>query len=222
MITQRDIRNLKPEKDRPYKKGCGNGLFIWIQKSFIGKDGKEYGGNKYFKGSYKGSDVQIGIFGTGYGELSLKDAQEEWAKQRPMRDAARKSRSLVYPVPFNQKEAYFKKIKEIERELKGSPSPAMPVVAFPNASASSAMGSPPFRWRKCRTAPPGSSGISAAPPKTTTASAGSTSCGNTPRSTSASARIWWSPNDLSPCKPAGGNHWFRPQARAGRSSTRGT
>ena len=82
MITQREIRNLKPLKDRSYKKGCGNGLFIWIQKIFIGKDGNEYGGNKYFKGSYRGSDLQIGIFGTGYGELSLKDAQEEWAKAK--------------------------------------------------------------------------------------------------------------------------------------------
>ena len=36
MITQRDIRNLKPEKDRPYKKGCGTALFIWMQKIFIG------------------------------------------------------------------------------------------------------------------------------------------------------------------------------------------
>ena len=64
------------------------------------------------------------------------DAIKQWATQKPLRDAARRSRGLVYPVPFNQQEAYFKKIKEVERELKGSPSPAMPVVAIPNASAS--------------------------------------------------------------------------------------
>ena len=38
MITQRDIRNLKPTKERSFKKGCSNGLFVFVQKVFVGKD----------------------------------------------------------------------------------------------------------------------------------------------------------------------------------------
>ena len=79
MLSQQDIRNLKPT-DSEYKRGCGNGLYIVISKKFIGKDGTQYGGGKYFKGKYKGSYTHVGTFGNRYGELSLNDASEEWNK----------------------------------------------------------------------------------------------------------------------------------------------
>ena len=66
----------------------------------------------------------------------MEEARAEWAIQRPLRDAARKARKLVYPIPTNQLEAYYKAIKDVEAKLKSSPSPAMPVVAtYPVASA---------------------------------------------------------------------------------------
>lgn len=77
MLTQQQIRNLKP-KERPYKRGCGYGLRIYVQQEFVGTDGKKYGGNKYFKGKFRGSECHIGIFGTGYGDLSHSDALEKW------------------------------------------------------------------------------------------------------------------------------------------------
>ena len=77
MITQSEIRKLPP-KPSSYKRGCGNGLFVWVTKTYPGTDNKQYGGKKYFKGRYKDSEIQIGVFGTKYGELSLEDAQREW------------------------------------------------------------------------------------------------------------------------------------------------
>ena len=77
MITQSEIRKLPP-KPSSYKRGCGNGLFVWVTKTYPGTDNKQYGGKKYFKGRYKDSEIQIGVFGTRYGELSLEDAQREW------------------------------------------------------------------------------------------------------------------------------------------------
>ena len=77
MLTQQDIRNLKPT-DSEYKRGCGNGLYVVIDKKFVGKDGKKYGGGKYFKGKFQGSYAHVGTFGNRYGELSLNDASEEW------------------------------------------------------------------------------------------------------------------------------------------------
>ena len=59
----------------------------------------------------------------------MDEAHAQWAIQRPLRDAARKARKLVYPIPTNQLEVYHKTIKDVEVKLKSSPSPAMPVVA---------------------------------------------------------------------------------------------
>ena len=110
VITQKEIRNdLKP-KDKSYKRGCGNGLFIYVQEAFIGKDGKEYGGNKYFKGKYKNSEIQIGVFGTGYGELKLEDALEEWNK---IKNWSKKTGQKV----SKYKEHQLKKIKTEQRTL---------------------------------------------------------------------------------------------------------
>ena len=41
-ITQRDIRYLPP-KEKSYKRGCGNGLFIWVTNTYKGSDNKKYG-----------------------------------------------------------------------------------------------------------------------------------------------------------------------------------
>ena len=79
MLTQHDIRHLKPT-DSQYKRGCGNGLYVVIDKKFVGKDGKKYGGSKYFIGKYKGSYAHVGTFGNRFGELSLNDAQKNGTK----------------------------------------------------------------------------------------------------------------------------------------------
>ena len=77
MISQKDIPYL-PIESKDYKKGCGNGLFIVVKKKYTGSDGKEYGGNKYFKGRYQDSEIQVGVFGNQYGQLSLEEARNEW------------------------------------------------------------------------------------------------------------------------------------------------
>ena len=76
-ITQREIRYLAPQKTS-YKRGCVNGLFVWVTKTYKGKDNKTYGGKKYFKGRYKDSEIQVGVFGNGYGEMDLATAQSKW------------------------------------------------------------------------------------------------------------------------------------------------
>ena len=58
MLTQHDIRHLKPT-DSQYKRGCGNGLYVVIDNKFVGKDGKKYGGGKYFKGRCKDSYEKV-------------------------------------------------------------------------------------------------------------------------------------------------------------------
>ena len=78
MITQKQIRELPTYEHKSYKKGCGNGLFIWVGKNYRGVDGEMYGGKKYFKGRYKDSEIQIGIFGNRHGEMKLDEAQCKW------------------------------------------------------------------------------------------------------------------------------------------------
>ena len=78
MITQKKIRELPTYEHKSYKKGCGNGLFIWVGKNYRGVDGEMYGGKKYFKGRYKDSEIQIGIFGNRHGEMKLDEAQCKW------------------------------------------------------------------------------------------------------------------------------------------------
>ena len=79
MLTQRQIQQLKPDS-KIYKRGCGDGLFVYVEKTYKGIEGDKRGGGKYFKGRYKNSEVQIGKFGTSFNELSLKSAHSEWAK----------------------------------------------------------------------------------------------------------------------------------------------
>ena len=67
-------------------------------------------------------------------EKQMEEARAEWAIQQPLRDVARKARKLVYPVPYNQQEAYYKTINEVQNKLKGSLSPAMPVIAIQNVT----------------------------------------------------------------------------------------
>ena len=78
MITQKKIRELPTYEHKSYKKGCGNGLFLWVGKNYRGVDGEMYGGKKYFKGRYKDSEIQIGIFGNRHGEMKLDEAQYKW------------------------------------------------------------------------------------------------------------------------------------------------
>ena len=79
MLTQRQIQQLKPDS-KIYKRGCGDGLFVYVEKTYKGIEGDKRGGGKYFKGRYKNSEVQIGKFGTSFNELSLKSAHSEWEK----------------------------------------------------------------------------------------------------------------------------------------------
>jgi len=76
-ISQREIRYL-PVGNKTYKRGCENGLFVIVNKTFKGKDNKTYGGKKYFKGRYKDSEIQVGVFGNKYGEMDLATAQSKW------------------------------------------------------------------------------------------------------------------------------------------------
>ena len=79
MLTQREIQQLKPDS-KLYKRGCGDGLFIVVEKTYKGIEGDKRGGGKYFKGRYKNSEVQIGKFGTSFNEFTLKSAHSEWEK----------------------------------------------------------------------------------------------------------------------------------------------
>ena len=79
MLTQRQIQQLKPDS-KIYKRGCGDGLFVYVEKTYKGIEGNKRGGGKYFKGRYKNSEVQIGKFGTSFNEFSLKSAHSEWEK----------------------------------------------------------------------------------------------------------------------------------------------
>ena len=79
MLTQRQIQQLKPDS-KIYKRGCGDGLFVYVEKTYKGIEGDKRGGGKYFKGRYKNSEVQIGKFGTSFNEFSLKSAHSEWEK----------------------------------------------------------------------------------------------------------------------------------------------
>ena len=61
----------------------------------------------------------------------MDDAKAQWALQKPIRDACRKARKSVYPIPTNQLEHYYKTINDVKVKLKSSLSPAMPVVHLP-------------------------------------------------------------------------------------------
>ena len=105
MLTQREIQQLKPDS-KIYKRGCGDGLFVYVEKTYKGIEGNKRGGGKYFKGRYKNSEVQIGKFGTSFNELSLKSAHSEWAKIKS------------WSVKTKQSVSKYKKhtIKKIEKE----------------------------------------------------------------------------------------------------------
>ena len=105
MLTQREIQQLKPDS-KIYKRGCGDGLFVYVEKTYKGIEGDKRGGGKYFKGRYKNSEVQIGKFGTSFNELSLKSAHSEWAKIKS------------WSVKTKQSVSKYKKhtIKKIEKE----------------------------------------------------------------------------------------------------------
>ena len=79
MLTQRQIQQLKPDS-KIYKRGCGDGLFVYVEKTYKGIEGDKRGGGKYFKGRYKNSEIQIGKFGNSFNEFSLKSAHSEWEK----------------------------------------------------------------------------------------------------------------------------------------------
>ena len=105
MLTQRQIQQLKPDS-KIYKRGCGDGLFIVVEKTYNGIEGDKRGGGKYFKGRYKQSEIQIGKFGTGFNEYSLKTAELQWQKIK------------LWSLENNQSVSKFKNhlIKKIEKE----------------------------------------------------------------------------------------------------------
>ena len=76
-LTQSQIQKLDPTS-KTYKKGCGYGLFIYVQKEYEGMDGDKRGGGKYFKGRYQDKEIQIGRFGRGRGEYDLESAFKKW------------------------------------------------------------------------------------------------------------------------------------------------
>ena len=55
-LTQSEIRGLKPTTHL-YKKGLGDGLFIFVERAYEGIDGDIRGGGKYFKGRFKGKEI---------------------------------------------------------------------------------------------------------------------------------------------------------------------
>ena len=105
MLTQRQIQQLKPDS-KIYKRGCGDGLFIVVEKTYNGIEGDKRGGGKYFKGRYKQSEIQLGKFGTGFNEFSLKTAELQWQKIK------------LWSLENNQPVSKFKNhlIKKIEKE----------------------------------------------------------------------------------------------------------
>ena len=77
MLNHKQLISLKP-KSKTYKKGLGDGLFIEVKKTYKNKKGITKGGSKSFKGRIKGQDVFLGVFGSGGGQLTLKDAREKF------------------------------------------------------------------------------------------------------------------------------------------------
>ena len=77
MLNHKQLISLKP-KPKTYKKGLGDGLFIEVKKTYKNKNGITKGGSKTFKGRVKGQDVFLGVFGSGGGQLTLKDAREKF------------------------------------------------------------------------------------------------------------------------------------------------
>ena len=57
----------------------------------------------------------------------MKTAVEQWAINRPLRDAARKQRKLQVPVATDRVDEYKTVIEKVKSELKHSLSPCMPL-----------------------------------------------------------------------------------------------
>ena len=76
-LTQSEIRKLNPTSNL-YKKGLGDGLFVLVEREYIGKEGIKRGGGKYFKGRFKGKEIQLGVMGTASGEYSLSSVRKKW------------------------------------------------------------------------------------------------------------------------------------------------
>jgi len=80
-ITQSEIRKLAPTSIT-YKKGVGDGMFVVVERKYIGKNGISKGGGKYFKGRFKGKEIQIGVFGNRSDEYSISRARKKWDEIR--------------------------------------------------------------------------------------------------------------------------------------------
>ena len=73
------IRALVPHATRRLKRGLGGGLQVLVEPLSAG-------GGKYFDGRYrfppgrsgKNKEYRIGPYGKGFGQISLKEAREEW------------------------------------------------------------------------------------------------------------------------------------------------
>ena len=76
-LTQSEIRKLSPTSS-PYKKGLGDGLFLFVERAYKGIDGDVRGGGKYFRGKLNGKEIQLGVMGTASGEYCLSSARKKW------------------------------------------------------------------------------------------------------------------------------------------------
>ena len=99
-LTQSEIRSLKPTSNL-YKKGLGEGLFVYVDRQYIGKGGEKRGGGKYFKGRFKGKEIQIGVVGTASGEYSLTTARKKWDQ---IRSGASKINAMFLHIKISSKQ----------------------------------------------------------------------------------------------------------------------
>ena len=59
----------------------------------------------------------------------MTEAQEDWKVKQSLREAARKARKLVHPVPLKDVENYRLKLKEVQDALRTPLAPQMPIIA---------------------------------------------------------------------------------------------
>ena len=113
-LTQSQIRALKPTSS-PYKKGLGEGLFLFVERTYKGIEGDKRGGGKYFRGKFKGKEIQIGVVGSASGEYSLTTARKKWDQ---IKDWCIKNQSDV-PAYQNFIQAKRTNQKTLEDAVKG-------------------------------------------------------------------------------------------------------
>ena len=114
-LTQSEIRSLKPTSNL-YKKGLGDGLFVFVEREYIGKEGIKRGGCKYFKGRFKGKEIQLGVMGTASDEYCLSSVRKKWDE---INDWCIKNQSDVsaYKNLSKKKKSYQKTLNDAVKEF---------------------------------------------------------------------------------------------------------